>query len=133
MASHPLDPLSADEIRAAAAIIRAKFSESGRLRFALLHLEEPPKSKANSFAPGDPISRRVRATLLNRSDGSVHEATVSLDEGVIVSSRELRGVQPPILLEEILAVDRIVKSDEQWRAAVLKRGVTDLDLVQVDP
>ncbi len=133
MASHPLDPLSADEIRAAAAIIRSEFPEGGRLRFALLHLEEPPKSKANGFEPGDPISRRVRATLLNRGDGSVHEATVSLADGVIVSSRELCGVQPPILLEEILAVDRIVKSDELWRAAVLKRGVTDLDLVQVDP
>ena len=133
MAPHPLDPLSADEIKEAASIIRADLPEGERVRFALLYLEEPPKEKVNGFTPGDPISRRVRATLLNRSDGSVCEATVALDDGAIVSRRELHGVQPPILLEEILAVERIVKSNEQWREAVLKRGVTDLDLVQVDP
>ena len=41
--------------------------------------------------------------------------------------------QPPILLEEFIAVDEIVKADPGWAAAIRKRGITDLDLVRPCP
>ncbi len=113
--------------------MRAGFPADGRIRFALLHLEEPPKEAVNRHASGDPVDRRVHATLLNRGDGSVQEMTVSLNDGAIVSRRELHGVQPPILMEEFEVIERLVKSNDEWIQALHRRGVTDLGLVQVDP
>jgi primary-amine oxidase len=37
--------------------------------------------------------------------------------------------QPPIMLDEFVAVDEIVKADKGWRAAMQRRGITNLDLV----
>ena len=129
---HPLDPLTAAEIDQAASIIGRDRAGMERLRFPLLMLEEPSKEEVRRFSAGDPISRRARATLLDRSDGGAYEAVVSLDTDRIVSWRSLDGVQPPILMEEFATVDRLVKSSEAWRAAVRRRGVNDFDSVQVD-
>jgi primary-amine oxidase len=43
--------------------------------------------------------------------------------------------QPPIIVEEFIKNERIVKADENWRNAMKKRGLTDEDIekIQVDP
>ena len=43
MTTHPLDPLSADEIRQAAAILRRDRGVGERWRFASIELREPAK------------------------------------------------------------------------------------------
>ena len=53
------------------------------------------------------------------------DATVELDPE--------RDGQAPVLLEELIAVDEIVKADAGWRAAMARRGITDLDLVRPCP
>ena len=47
--THPLDPLSADEIRPAAAILRRDRNVTDRWRFASIELKEPAKRNP---APG---------------------------------------------------------------------------------
>ena len=42
--SHPLDPLSADEIRQAAAIVRRDRQTGDTWRFASIELKEPAKA-----------------------------------------------------------------------------------------
>ena len=44
MPQHPLDPLSADEIREAAAIVRRERGVGERWRFASIELREPSKA-----------------------------------------------------------------------------------------
>jgi primary-amine oxidase len=41
--------------------------------------------------------------------------------------------QPPILLEEYVLVDEIVKTDPEWLAAMARRGLTDVDLLRRVP
>ena len=43
--------------------------------------------------------------------------------------------QPPVLVEDFIHCDLIVKADQGWRNALKRRGLTDDDikLVQVDP
>src|SRR6185436_16296198 len=43
------------------------------------------------------------------------------------------GVQPAIMIEEIMELDEIVKKDAGAVAALARHGVPDLDLLQVDP
>ena len=49
--AHPLDPLSADEIRQAAAILRRDQGVGERWRFASIELREPSKEAVRDFAP----------------------------------------------------------------------------------
>ena len=56
--THPLDPLSADEISAASQIAASHDPRDG-WRFPLVALDEPSKDVVRSFSDGDLISRRA--------------------------------------------------------------------------
>ena len=49
--THPLDPLSADEIRQAAAILRRDHDVTDRWRFASIELREPRSGTAPGRGP----------------------------------------------------------------------------------
>jgi Cu2+-containing amine oxidase len=56
---------------------------------------------------------------------------VSLTQDKLVSRRDIDPAaegQPPIMIEESALVDDIVKADPGWRAAMARRGITDLSL-----
>ena len=134
--SHPLQRLGADEIRLARTVLAEHGLVSEHTRFAYLGLEEPPKSEVLAFRPGEPVDRRVRAILLDTATGGATDVVASLTRGAVDSSVVLdtaRHGQPPIMLEDLIAVDEIVKADRGWREAMARRGVTDLDLVRPCP
>ena len=56
--SHPLDPLSADEIRQAAAILRRDRKIGDGWRFASIELKEPAKDACPLEATGQRPGRR---------------------------------------------------------------------------
>ncbi|HYZ07106.1 MAG TPA: primary-amine oxidase [Pseudonocardiaceae bacterium] len=133
---HPLARLSADEIRVARAVLDGAGLVTDATRFAVLALEEPPKQEVLAFAPGDPVNRRVRAVLLDSDTGASRTVLASITRREVEEVTEVDPAadgQPPILLEEFEAVDEIVKANAGWRAAMERRGVTDLDLVCVCP
>ena len=57
--SHPLDPLSADEISRAAGILRRDQGVGERWRFASIELREPPKQTVREYTDDDPIDREA--------------------------------------------------------------------------
>jgi primary-amine oxidase len=138
-ATHPLDPLSADELRAAREVLAAAGKLSERTRLALVVPEEPAKEQVLAAErDGEPVDRRALLVVLDTSDGCAHEAVVSLDRRELVAWREVPTGrhpygQPPITNGEFEAVDEIVKLDPRWRRAMADRGVTDLSLVFVTP
>ena len=104
--THPLQRLSADEIRAP----KRLFTEQGLLtpttRFARLALEEPPKADVLAFQPGDAVDRRVRAVLLDVATGRSSMIVASLTRGELDEQTAIGPAtqgQPPILLEEFTA------------------------------
>ncbi len=133
---HPLQRLSADEIRLATTVLAEQGLVSEHTRFTYLGLEEPPKSEVLDFRPGDLVDRRVRAILLDVTSGVATNVVASLsrravDSQVVIDTT--RDGQPPIMLGDLEAVDEIVKGDSGWRAAMARRGITDLDLVRPCP
>src|ERR1700744_2325479 len=75
-ATHPMDGLTADEIVAAAGILRAagKFDQASRL--VSLSLEENPKEEVRAWTPGAPFTRHAFAIILR--DGALFEARIDL-------------------------------------------------------
>ena len=90
---HPLDPLGADELKAAVAILRENADLTNDVRLMSLELREPPKDFVLGWVEGDPIPREAAAVLHHRRRGSASEAVVSLSEGTVTSRRAISGMQ----------------------------------------
>ena len=121
---HPLEPLSAQEIRQAAAVLRRDHGVGERWRFASIELREPPK--------GASIGREALAVCWNRADGATYDATVSLEEDRTLAWERLAGVQPNLTPDEWHECDHALRADPRVIAALRKRGITDLSLVLID-
>ncbi|GAA4553567.1 primary-amine oxidase [Pseudonocardia xishanensis] len=130
---HPLDPLTADEVTAAAALLTSLRRLTGAARFVFVSLHEPAKADLLAWSPGDPVDRRAEIVLYDRSTRTTSEAVVSLTTGELVSWRDRPGVQPPITAEEFVSTEDIVRADPRWQEAMRRRGVTDLTLAMIDP
>ena len=91
---HPLTPLSADEIRTAKAVLVDEGLIGENVRFVFVALDEPHKSMVLAFTPGDPIERRARILLLDRSTGIGTDLVVSVTENRVISSTAVDGHVP---------------------------------------
>ena len=132
-ATHPVEPLSPDEIRAAVAIVRSQQTLGSATRFATVTLNEPDKATVLAFQSGDEIEREAFLILLDNETAKTYEAVVSLRSGNIKLWKHIPNVQPPIMLDEFVECEAAVKASAEFRAAIAKRGITDPDLVMVDP
>ncbi len=137
---HPLDPLGLAELAAFRALVIAHPGYAPSMRFATVELREPPRPVVEAWQPGTAVVRAAQAVLLDTATGVVIEVVADLNRATIASweapplGQPPYG-QPPIILDEFVRVGQIVRADPAWRAAVLRRGLTeaDIDLVQVDP
>src|SRR5689334_804678 len=93
---HPLDPLTAEEIRAAVAVVRASERFGRQVLFVRVALHEPPKSAVLSFKAGEALERQAFVLLRDRLARITGEVVVSITRRAILSWKDLAGVQPPI-------------------------------------
>ena len=129
---HPLDPLSEAEINAALGVLSAAPGFPDNALFATIVLKEPAKSEVLSYTPGRTIARQAFAVILDRRQNRTIEAVVDLETTRVASWTEVKGVQPVVLEAEYEVLVRVVKSDPRWQEAMRKRGIDDLDEVQID-
>ena len=131
--SHPLDPLTAEEIGKASAILKKERDLGPRTRFETVVLLEPEKDLVNSFQTGAAAPREASLVVLDNDDAATYEAVVSLDRGRVVSWQHIPGVQPRVMFDEFMECEAAVQADSRFQAAIKKRGITDPSLVMVDP
>ena len=131
--AHPLDPLTAAEITEAASILKAQRQLGDRVRFETIVLQEPDKAAVGNFRPGDAIARNALLVILDNAAAATYEAVVSLNERRVTSWQHVPGVQPRIMFEEFAECEAVVKANPEFQAALRLRGITDFDLVMVDP
>ncbi len=127
--------MTPQEIEAAVAIVRRERQLSEQARFVSVTLREPPRETVLNFQPGQPVKREAFMVLLDKSDGvgATYEAVVDVTAGQVSSWRHVPGVQPSIMLEEFFACEEAVKAHPDFQAALAKRGITNMELVYVDP
>ena len=116
--THPLDPLSEDEIIRASAIASEHLGSPASLRFPLVAALEPPKGALD--AP-----RSAEVLCFDTALGLTTEVVVDLDAGRVASAVPRPGVQPFALFEEYERAEAAIRSDSGWRAAMSARGLTD--------
>src|SRR5260370_3858030 len=130
---HLLDPLTAEEIEAACRNLKRDRGLAASARFVYVTLAEPAKDAVLRHQPGDAFDREAHIVLRERAEGTTYEAVVSITAGEVRLWREVPGVQPAVMLEEFLATETAVKKDARWQEAMRRRGVTDFDMVMIDP
>jgi primary-amine oxidase len=129
---HPLDPLSADEIRTAAAILRRERGVGERWRFASIELREPPKEVVRAFRPGAEIHREAVVICWNREDGEVYKARVELGENHVAAWERQAEGQPNMTVDEFKECDAALRRDPRVIDALAHRGITEMDRVLID-
>jgi primary-amine oxidase len=127
---HPLDPLSADEIRHVAATLRENKGVTDGWRYASIELTEPAKDElAARLADG---ARSATAICWDTGDGQAYRAHVSLADGAVTLWEHLPGRQPAITVDEWHECDEMLRRHPRVIEALTARGVTDLSRVLTD-
>jgi len=129
---HPLNSLSAAEMKAVVAILKTKQLINQDSRFATMSLHEPPKSAVWSWKPGVPLPNRA-AFVVVKQGPQVFEGIVDVTARKVDFWQAVKGVQPGILNEEYELARNLVGADPKWQAAMHKRGIKDLNQVVCNP
>jgi primary-amine oxidase len=130
--THPLDPLSADEISQAAAIVRRDRGVGDGWRFASIELKEPAKAALTQLESGQQTGRAALVVCWNRSDGQAYRASVELTTGEVSAWDHLPGQQPNMTSDEWHECDEMLRAHPAVGEALRRRGVTDLTRVLAD-
>ena len=131
---HPLDPLTSEEIAEASKILREDKRVNDACRYVSITLAEPPRAVVLSHQPGKSFARQAFLVLMDISKRTGYEVIVDLDSKSISRFAPLApGLQPAIMLDEFGECEQAVKRSPEFLAALKKRGVTDVNLVMVEP
>jgi len=129
--SHPLDPISGEEIKQTVDLLRGADLVDDASRFALITLYEPEKADVKGWASGQPMPRAAYAIV--RHEGKTFEAEVDLTRAQILDWREAENAEAGILLEEIIGSTELVASNAEFQQALAKRGIEDFSQVYCPP
>ncbi|HTX80793.1 MAG TPA: primary-amine oxidase [Streptosporangiaceae bacterium] len=132
-ADHPLDPATAAEFLAGREVLAGAGLLGAAVRFAYYGLDEPAKDQVLA---GPAPERRLRAFLIDTSSGESSDVVVSLTTQQVVSRRVLDprvDGQMPILDQDFAVTEEAVRADPEWRAAMARRGLTDVSKIRLCP
>lgn len=122
-ATHPLDPLTAAEIRQTVSLLKKFNITSGTELFNVINLNEPPKQEVLQFTEGQPFRREAFASYYDFARKGISEVIVDLKGEKIVSTKYIPSVIGMGLAADSV-VSTIVLNDERWVEALAKRGLT---------
>jgi primary-amine oxidase len=130
---HPLEPLTAAEIRAVMSVIKNSPDFGETVLFETIELKEPPRAALDDFAAGKTVPREARANVFLADAPGVWRLTISLADEAITTKIFRETARPMIQLEQFLQIEDIVRAHPDFIAACAKRGITDMSMVCVDP
>ena len=129
MTTHALEMLSGDEISRASAAVRADARFPADAVFVHVVLHEPDKAHLIDGT----AARAVEVQLVDGPGLGVIEVVVSLTDDSVFSWDVVEGVRPTLLFGEAMHAIFTTKEHPEYLAALARRGITDVDNVQIDP
>src|SRR6478672_5933509 len=132
---HPLEPLSATEVKQAVELLRSLGKVTDTTRFVSVSLKEPRKELVHCRPSkiDDAIPREAFVVLFDNGTNSCYEAHLSLTNSSLQSCKHVTGVQPTMTLDEQVECEQAVLSSPKFKAALKRQyGTDDTSLVMVD-
>ena len=133
--THPLDPLSPDELeRSVVALRRAGLAELGS-RVISVDLLEPDKAALRAWREGGAVPQREALAVVLDIGGEGRECTIALDGDTITDTRSLAGMQPAVSMDEYFEAGAACRRDAGYREALARRGIEgdQVELVHIEP
>ena len=128
---HPLDPLSARELKVVVDIVLAHTDIGQRFFFEQIRLLEPNKTTVHEHKTGNDVDRNAFAIIWNRDTENVFQATISITKNELTCWTQLHDVQPVVVQAECEELERIAKSHPDMISGLQRRGITDLNKVSI--
>ncbi|MCW3117974.1 MAG: hypothetical protein JWM28_2056, partial [Chitinophagaceae bacterium] len=125
--AHPLDPLTADEIKKVVQILKDSKTTTGKDLFNIINLKEPSKAEVKAYRPGTAFKREVFTSFFDFAKNGVTEAVVDLTAGKVISTRNIPNATG-VGADADTVANEIVFKDPRWVAALKKRGLTPNDV-----
>ncbi|MBK49469.1 MAG: tyramine oxidase [Chloroflexi bacterium] len=134
MKSHPLESLTADEINRAVHLYRSHGKADENTLFTNITLVEPSKETVRDYKEGQEFDRSVKIVGVDSNPDGGFVASIDLKKEKVIGIERLSNeAQAAYSLAEVGLATILTKKNEEYQDALKKRGVTNLDLVQIDP
>lgn len=132
-ATHPLDPLTAEEIRLAVSVLEGDGYVSPDTRFGLIELREPSKGQVREDLASGAFRRDALVQAYDWSSSTAAEAVVDLDGRRVLSWTELESREPTTFFLLFDRIAEIVRADARWEEAMRRRGISDEEGIRMAP
>ncbi len=130
---HPLEPLTAEEVRQAVEVLKRSDRVVPTTRFVSIALKEPDKALVHGFDGAHSPPREAFAVLFDNAANTCYEATLSLTDGAVTAWKAVPGVQPTMTIDEQIECEQAVIASPEFRAKLKEHtGCDDTSLVMVD-
>lgn len=127
---NPLNPLTADEIKATLDILKAAGRHRPGHRFTEITLKRPPKDQVWNFAlSGQPVQAARQATFVVLDGKQVIEGHVDLAARSLLRWQPVDGAHGMVLLDDFATVQAAIENSPEFAAALAKRGIADVKKV----
>ena len=131
---HPLEQISAQEIENAVKLCRSFEGFDENALFVNISLVEPDKELVRTYKQGDECPRSLKIRGIDSHEDGGFVAIVDLQNNTVSSlDRVSEKAQVTYSMAEVFIATDLTKADERYQEALKKRGITDMDLVQIDP
>lgn len=133
---HPLDPITAKEVQTLKEVVGKAGYSGPNCRYSYVMLREPDHATLKAFKSGDAVPREVGALLLNLDDNAAREVVVDILSRKISHERKLDPAVDgwsPIMDEDNVAAENILKAYPEYLDALKKRGLGDISQVRCLP
>ncbi len=131
---HPLSILSFDEINKAVEIFRSHSKSDDNSLFTNITLVEPSKETIRGYKEGEEFDRLVKIVGVDSNPDGGFVSSIDLKKEKVTGIERLSNdAQSTYNFAEVGLVTSLTKENKDYQDALKKRGITNLDLVQIDP
>jgi primary-amine oxidase len=134
MPLHPLEPLSASELRQAVQLLKTLTVFTPTTRIISIILREPEKRTVYEWRGSECGDRQADAVLFDNARNAAFTAHLNISTNSVMEWKAApSGAQPTISMDEQVECERAVIASEEFREALKRHhGITDTSLVMVD-
>ncbi|MCS2172826.1 primary-amine oxidase [Scandinavium sp. TWS1a] len=131
---HPLNALTANEIKEAVEIVKASPDFKPNTRFTQIALAEPEKAKVWNFVMSGTAIDEDRLANVTMLDGKhVIESQVDLKNKKVLRWAPIKDAHGMVLLDDFSSVQNIINASKEFAEVLKKHGITDPSKVITTP
>lgn len=131
---HPLNALTAAEIKEAVEIVKASPDFKPNTRFTQIALAEPEKAKVWDFVMSGKAVDEPRLANVTMLDGKhVIESQVDLQTKKVLHWEPIKDAHGMVLLDDFSTVQNVINESKEFAEVLKKHGITDTTKVITTP